>query len=405
MATSISSSTTSTSRIYVDHDELYDLIHAVGRHTTVLVLGHMGTGKTSIQRRFLSDPEFADYRVLPPIDCAQLSDGSLFIPGFRPARDGQTETSFEAPNERFISADGRPLILCLDELTKAQPHLFPALAPIILDRRIGPHPLPEGSIVWASGNLASEGLTDQLQAHLRNRLMVVYLRAPSLAVWKTWAYADNNNVHSVILATVERLPQVFNTFEDVRAARAAAGHTNKNNASAVTALDNPYIYDPDADPDSFVSPRSLAAASRALHDADAAMIKGRALTDNAILAALTGVTGEAFAREVMVTLRLTSALPTPSAIFADPTGTPMPDSPIAQVSLVHQITRAVIAVQHDKAIVRTCAEAAVTYVSRMHLEVQAVFANLLMSVGGAALPYFTTVPAFMPMQQAVLRVS
>ena len=107
----------------LNHKQVVSLIKAIGASRTVLVEGEAGIGKTAMLYEFRNDPAFAGYHIIDPIDCTQLSDGSVWMPDI----DRENGISRELPNERFgvskSSQKGingsKPIIICLDEIAKA----------------------------------------------------------------------------------------------------------------------------------------------------------------------------------------------------------------------------------------------------------------------------------------------
>jgi len=344
---------------FLTHNECRDLIKAVGHKRTVLVSGENGTGKTSIQYDLMRDPAYADYLVLPPFDCTLASDGSFLIPDV----DRELGVSRELPNERFGVHRGnhkgkpgsRPVIVCLDEYAKAKPFIQAMLAPLALERRIGALYLPEGSIVWGTTNLTDEGLGDSMAAHTKSRLVMVNKRKATYEEWKTqWAAA--NGVHHVLLATLEEMPKVFDSFVDYLPGGAFHGRDQEK--------DNPFIFNPRVYQDAFASPRTLAAASDVLHANDAAP-----MTDNTLVAALAGAVGAPLAWEILTRHKLGKQLPPLAQVLADPKGCPLPDNPMVQVLQVFQFITQV----RD----RTQANACATYLNRMRAEMQSLFINTI----------------------------
>lgn len=332
------------------------LIKAVGHKRTILVEGPAGSGKTSIHAALTRDPQFKDYYCPKPIDCTQLSDGSVYMPDI----DRSRGISRELPNERFGVHEenhkgmvgAKPVLICLDEIAKTRQFVKDILAPIVYERRIGQYELPEGSIVFACTNLSEEGLGDSLAAHLRNRIVIVQMRN---AAQKEWVndFAIPFDLDPMLIATTEQYPQVFDSFTDYRAGGKYAGKNLKK--------DNPYIQDPsDAEQEQVVTPRSLHAASD--------IMKFRAGMDEATLtAALAGTLGRPFASHIMSIMRFGEHLPAFERVLDDPKGCPLPGNPTARIIQCYQFCTNV----KD----REQAEACSVYVGRMQGEMQALFVN------------------------------
>ena len=301
------------------------LIKAVGANRTVLVRGEAGTGKTSLLYALAEDPDFANYHVVNPIDCTQLSDGSVWVPDI----DREAGVSRELPNERFGVhngnrkgvADSRPVLICLDEIAKARQSIKDTLAPILYEHRIGDYHMPEGSIIFACTNLSAEGLGDTMQAHLRDRIIDIVMRKPTATEWIE-DFAIPRGLHAAIIACVTEYPQVFESFMDYEPDGAKAGMD--------LARSNPYIFNPRAVQDKWATPRSLHAASDILAN-------GGALDEETLQLALAGTIGRAFSSLLMTYVRFGRSLPSFGAITHDPKGTPIPANPGALVMLAFRL--------------------------------------------------------------------
>ena len=168
--------------------ECVDLIDKVGDKITVLIQGHIGTGKTAILKILA-----ARYPKHTPVYCDITTKdvGDFLIPQIR-TLDGQPVCSF-IPNEEFGLHLNKPVILLLDELGKASKSVMNACLRLMLERTLGTYSLPEGSLVFATTNLTAEGVGDSLPAHARNRICTVKMRKPTPEEWR-YDFAQNNGV-------------------------------------------------------------------------------------------------------------------------------------------------------------------------------------------------------------------
>jgi hypothetical protein len=344
-------------RNMLNHRQVASLIKAVGTKRTVIVVGENGCSKTSIQQTLAADPDFANHDVQKPLDCTQLSDGSIWMPDI----DRERGVSRELPNERLGVGPGctKPVVLCADEVLKCSNPVKQMLAPIFYERRVGIHDMPKGSIVWGTSNLAVEGLNDTLAPHLRSRIIKVYLRKPTQAEWKD-EFAVPHGVHPAVIAFTDREPQVFDSFLDYEEGGKYAGASLEKH--------NPSIFNPRLQQDGYASPRTLHAASDvmyALGEMDAYTLR----------AALEGTVGQATANQMLAYVNYWQDLPAWERVVQTPDTCPVPDNATAQLIMTHQCV-------NRGGVDRDTAQAVMTYVKRLRTEMQAIFLNTVIRSKG-----------------------
>ena len=311
------------------------LIASAGKEVTVHMQGQPGIGKSSILKTLAT--KFPDH-IPVYIDCADLDLGDLAMP----AMNHENKTTAFYPNERFALQYGKPVVVMLDEITKASEPVKNMLLPVMLERRLGSVKLHPDSIVFSTGNLASDGVGDTMKAHAKNRLTTVNIANPTDDAWISWGI--DNGMAPEIMAWVKQFPHCMASYTDD------------------SQKENLYIYNPRKQQDAFVTPRSLAKASP--------IVKNRALIgEEATLAALIGTIGEAAARDMSAYFGLADGLPTRESIYSDPENAKLPKDPAAKVILV---LREVIAVT-DKEL-----DVWMTYLKRLPMEAQALFALNIM---------------------------
>lgn len=323
------------------------LIAANGAEKTYLVRGPIGSGKTSMQhtlRKMLGD----GYEYVT-VDCTQLDVGDVQIPDI----DKEMGVVRYLPNVLFVGDGTKPMVICLDEFTKASRPVQNALAPIMLERRAGIRPLPEGSIVWGTGNLGMENVSDQLLPHIKNRVCQIESCPPTVDEWLIWA--AENDVIAVMQHHVEENPMVLGTFKEYP-----------------EPSDNPYIFHPKEQRDAFTTARSLYLASLELREE----VREKVGDLNVTMAAIAGNCGTRFALDLMATVQLGDKLAPWKLIEEAPEKAPLPtDSPAAMMISVHRCKTKV-----DKYNV----PAVMTYVQRMPKELQAIFAKQVMRIPSKA---------------------
>jgi hypothetical protein len=331
------------------------LIAAVGHKRTIIVEGENGIGKTALFHALKKMPKFAKHIAVNPVDCTQLSDGSVWMPDL----DRENGISRELPNERFgVSKNNqrgvnnsKPILVMLDEIAKAPQFIKNVLAPIVYERRVGNYDMPEGSVVFCGTNLSIEGLGDSIQAHLRNRLVFVKMRKPTAEEWVQWA--TDAGVNATVIAFVHNEPRVMASFLDYE----KGGNFEGKNMSK----DNGFVFNPKSVQMAYATPRSLVAAGDILDE-------GLGVLDDATLeAALCGSVGETTAQAMASFVRFGKDICDYARVIADPDKAPISNNPTAQLIQIFQFVSRVAD--------RSEAEAIVKYVWRMRAEIQSIFCN------------------------------
>jgi hypothetical protein len=361
----------------LSHNEVADLIEANGDTRTILVQGENGIGKTSIWHALRKRPRFANYHCPKPVDCAKLDLGDHSVPmpieSLGIVRNLPNEHyGVNEKNQKGVNGS-RPILCMLDELAKAQRHIQASLAPWFFDRRIGSYEAPEGSVIFATTNLAIEGLGDFMQGHTRNRLIIVTMRKPTRDEWVN-DFAIPHNLSPEIIAATEHNRNWFDSFLDYEEGGAMQG---KN-----LSKDNPYIFDPrNQSQTGYITPRSLHAASDII-------IKSAHLPPHVVGAALGGTLGYSGAKALEAYVTFGRQLPTGDRIKQDPKNCPVPESSTAQIVLVFKL----VTIAKN----RSDAEAICTYVDRLREEMQSLFLNTV-AQNTEKVAIFASVPKFLEM--------
>jgi preprotein translocase subunit Sss1 len=357
---------------YLSFTQVANLIAAVGHKRTIIVEGENGIGKTALFHALKRMPQFANHIAVDPIDCTQLSDGSVWMPDL----DRENGISRELPNERFgmsksnqLGVNGsKPVLIMLDEIAKAPQFIKNVLAPIVYERRVGAFHFVEGSVVFAGTNLSVEGLGDSIQSHLRNRLVFVKMRKPTADEWVKWA--TDVGINPMVIAFVNNEPRVMSSFLDYEKGGMFEGKD--------LSKDNGFIFNPRSVQIAYASPRSLAAAGDIL---DSGL---GVLDDDTLEAALVGTVGATTAEAMSSFIRFGRDICEYSRVIADPAKAPLSDNPTAQLIQVFQFVSRVAD--------RKEAEAIVKYVWRMRAEMQSIFCNTVATSQRVAM--FATINEF-----------
>lgn len=324
---------------YITLAHATDLVASIGSRVTTLITGPMGCGKSSILTSLAS--RFPTHRPIY-LEAQTLDLGDLQMPKFSVA-NGREVVSF-VPNEALGFHMDQPVILMFDEIGKASKSVLNAVLRIMLERKLGDRALPEGSIVFATTNRGTEGLGDNIPAHMKNRICQVNVTKPTAMSWiEEWAL--NAGIHPIILGAAIEFPAMFADDVDVE---------DPNS--------NYYIFHPKQPRTAFVTPRSLEKASDILKATEN-------LPDDVRVHALMGVVGEAAAMDILTLVKLNDTLPTWEAVINNPESTKLPTGAAASCMMVAK------AVQRLE---RETFDAWMLYVQRLGKEVQALFARSIM---------------------------
>ena len=316
-------------------DQIATSILNGGDKRTVLVQGHMGTGKSSLLTTLSRDlPKHTPCY----FDCTTKDLGDITIPKMNQL-DNADYVSY-ATNEELGAHHKNPIILMIDEYGKANPAVKNALLRVMLERKIGGYELHPDSLVFATTNLGAEGVGDLLPPHARNRITVITARKPDNMEWIEWGI--NNGVDHTLLGWCKDNPHLFHGFEDVK-----------------DPDDNPYIYHPKQQRTAFVTPRSLEAASDWLKTREH-------FDDQTLTGLLMGTIGERGAMDLMAFVKLSDQLPSLQSIKDEPKTAKVPDSAAAVCMVVY---RTLSTIGGD------WIDSWMDYMVRLDKEAQGMFAN------------------------------
>lgn len=321
-------------------DEIVESLMA-NREGSTLVVGHMGTGKSSILNILASKlPDYAPCY----FDGTTKDLGDLYLPKILSDESDQHYVKF-VPNEEFGLHLGKPVILMFDEFGKMNPSVKNACMETLLNHKVGGKKLPEGSIVFATTNLGGEGVGDLIQPHHRNRITTVRMRKPTADEWIE-GFAFNAGIHpSMIMWVKEEGARLFQSFEEV-----------DNPDDQVSG--NPYIYHPKSARPAFVTPRSLELGSRWL------WVKDK-ISDNALKSNLMGTMGERAGADLGAYIKLVDELPKQDEIKTSPMTAKVPTTSSAVVMVIYRA----LATMNKEFI-----DPFMEYLNRLDKEAQALFA-------------------------------
>lgn len=328
----------------LNHTQVANLLVANGHRHTMLVEGETGIGKSAMMGAL--SQKLPDHKMFY-FDCTTKDLGDIYCPSIEMV-DGKPVTVMAPNQELGLHHDG-PVVVMLDEVGKpgGGRSVQTALNRLMLERSYGEFKLHPESIVFATTNLAAEGLGDQFPAHSRNRVSVVQMRKPTSLEWLSWGI--DNAVNAAVLSWVKDTPAVMQSFLDVKGPE-----------------DNPYIYHPNSVRAAFCTPRSMAKAAEYI-DARAAIGDDVALT-----AALIGTIGERGAMDLMAYVTLADSLPKRADILKSPDTAKLPEGASAICMVVFNMLMSI----EDNEI-----SAWLKYLVRLPAEAQGMFVNSVREAG------------------------
>lgn len=263
--------------------------------------GEPGIGKSSIIKELQAK---TGYRAAY-IDCPNMDLGDIAMPVI----DHESKTTRYYPNGRFQLQHGEPVIIMLDEFTKAADPVKNMLHPLleVHNPRLGDVGLPEGSIVFLTGNLDSDGVGDAMLAHTKMRITEVEVGKSDSEQWLQWA--SGAGIEPAVMAWVYRNPHALASYRD--------GDQEGN----------PFIFNPSKVQGAVVTPRTLELASN--------IVRARESFDaHAMQAALVGTIGAAAAGSLAAFITHQDSLPPYESIIKHPDTTHVPEEPGALSVLV-----------------------------------------------------------------------
>jgi hypothetical protein len=300
--------------------KLYEALHAlIGERVPLHIWGPCGVGKSQIVGQVATDLEynFLDVRAvqLDPVDLRGLP------------RIASDQTEWVPP--KFLPTTGKG-ILFLDELTSAPQMTQAGCYQLVLDRRLGEYLLPDGWVVIAAGNPASErGVHFAMPRPLRNRFVHLELEA-DLDDWCKWAVKAR--IRPEIIAFLRFKPELL------------------------------HAADTTADANAWPTPRSWEMASNVLCGVakrrNAVLLSGTSEFEAQLL---DGTVGEGTTSELIGFLRQFRQLPSIDEILLNPTTAPVPTETSAQIAVATALGR----VMTDNSIGR-----GLTYLDRMPTEMR-----------------------------------
>jgi MoxR-like ATPase len=117
------------------------------------------------------------------------------------------ERSVFCPPRVLLPENPEPFCLFLDELPACAPDVQKAFYSLLLERRLGEHPLPRGTWVVAAGNrMQDRALVRAMSSALINRVAILHVRV-DVQEWLDWA--EKNGVRPEIRGFISYMPEAL----------------------------------------------------------------------------------------------------------------------------------------------------------------------------------------------------
>jgi MoxR-like ATPase len=175
-----------------------DLIRCLSHEQSVLVLSPPGVGKSDVVRQAAAAEGLECKSLLGTQIAPEDVSGVPRIVG---------ERSVFCPPRILLPEEPHPFCLFLDELPACSSDVQKAFYPLLLERRLGEHALPEGTWVVAAGNRAEDkALVRTISSALINRVLILNIRI-DVPEWLAWAQA--NKVREDVVKFIEQAPEAL----------------------------------------------------------------------------------------------------------------------------------------------------------------------------------------------------
>src|SRR5947209_5444824 len=168
------------------------LLRCMAHRHSILLLSGPGVGKSDCVYQAAADAGLACRSLVGTQIAPEDVSGIPRIVG---------ERSVFCPPRVLLPENAEPFCLFLDELPACTPDIQKAFYSLLLERRVGEHPLPPGTWVVAAGNRVEDrSLVRALSSALVNRVIILQVRV-DVSEWLTWARSQK--VRSEVIEFIE----------------------------------------------------------------------------------------------------------------------------------------------------------------------------------------------------------
>ena len=192
--------------IAINETELMTLLEVTPSWQNIMLAGRHGIGKSQILTRYFKSKGMP----VKTLFLGQMSDPGDLL-GL-PNKDEKTGKTFFMPPYWF-PADGKPIVLFLDEINRARPEILQTVMDLVLNRKLAGRELPEGSRIIAAGNDGEEYQLTDLDLALVSRFNIYTFR-PTVEDWLLWA--ERAGLDERILRFISANPELLDRSADTK---------------------------------------------------------------------------------------------------------------------------------------------------------------------------------------------
>jgi hypothetical protein len=277
--------------------EAFKLLLVNGKSKTYYFQGEPGIGKSTLYKMLVEALGDAYDHVYLDWSCIDYGELGLRAPN----RDtGELEVYISS---LLKPKSNKPKLIMIDEYDKGDKMLQKLGARLTLDKVWMDFVLHPDSIVFATGNLATDGVGNALLAHASNRVTTLNIRKPTVDEWLVWA--TNAGLSMELRAFVKMTPSVMASYLD-----------------GITPQDNEHVFIPVHRTKQFCSPRSLA-------NCDPDIVNRGRLGHSLTMAALAGSIGVPSAKQLAAVLALKDEVVLAEDVIKDPDNVRVPEKQAA----------------------------------------------------------------------------
>ncbi|MCI0460160.1 MAG: AAA family ATPase [Gemmataceae bacterium] len=174
------------------------IIHCMAHQHSVLLLSGPGVGKSDIVYQSAAEAKLPCRSLVGTQIAPEDVSGIPRIIG---------ERSVFCPPRVLLPEKPEPFCLFLDELPACTPDIQKAFYALLLERRLGEHPLPAGTWVVAAGNRVEDrSLVRALSSALVNRVIILQVRV-DVGEWLDWARGQQ--LRPEVITFIEQHPDML----------------------------------------------------------------------------------------------------------------------------------------------------------------------------------------------------